>query len=69
MPCRDLSLLVVHRYLEGVWGEGCEVWDVGVQNFVVDNFVYNCLVTSNLFAQIDCLNPPDVYAYLSWVCK
>jgi len=24
MPYRDLSLLVVHRYLEGGWGEGCE---------------------------------------------
>ena len=31
MPCRDLSLLVVHRYLEGVLGGGvcgvgCGVW-------------------------------------------
>ena len=53
----------------GGLGEGCVVWDVGVQNFVVDNFVYNCLVTSNLLVQIDCLNPPYVYACLCWVCK
>ena len=32
MPSRDLSLLVVHRYLEGGWGEECVLWGVDFQN-------------------------------------